>query len=189
MSEDKTTAPDDAPEDEQKTSDDGGNAASGDQNQDGEAGENEQSSDGEDDVIKVARTSTNPYLLTQLEYRRLHQQARGLGAGGTGAAIFRAQRLTALGLIPLTIWFAICIVRLSTATQAEAAQWLAFPVHAVLMALFIVITLRHGVIGVQIVLEDYVSEGLRTGCVLLVNTFAVVMGAASVAALIRLLVA
>lgn len=145
------------------------------------------SDDDDDDVIKVERTSTSPALLSQLKHSRQYRQARGLGAGGSGVAIWRVQRMTALALIPLAIWFAVAMVRLSQGSRAAAADWLAFPVNAVLMALFLVIALRHAVIGVQIVLEDYVAgHGLRTACVLLVKACAVVLGAAAVAALVWL---
>lgn len=153
-------------------------------------GEQNQESDGSgDDTIKVARTSTNPALLTQLEHRKFYRQASSLGAGGTGATTWYAQRITALALIPLTVWFAVSVVRMSMASQAAAAQWLAHPVNAVVMAVFIVIALRHASIGLTIILEDYVpSEGLRAVAVLLVKAAALVLSVASIAALIHLAV-
>jgi succinate dehydrogenase / fumarate reductase membrane anchor subunit len=97
------------------------------------------------------------------------------------------QRLTAMALIPLAIWFAVSVVRMSTASQAAAAAWLAWPVNAVIMALFIVIALRHAVIGLQIILEDYVHhEGLRAVCVLVVKAIGLLLGVGAVAALIHL---
>lgn len=149
--------------------------------------DNDNAGKDDDGVIKVKRTSTSPALLSQLQHSRQYQQARGLGAGATGASTWLVQRTTALALIPLAIWFAVSMVRLSQGSQAAAVSWLAFPVHAVLMALFIVIALRHAVIGLQIVLEDYVSgEATRTACVLLIKAGALVTGAAAVAALIWL---
>src|SRR5699024_10657219 len=110
---------------------------------------------GDDDVIHVASTPTNPALLTQLRHARIDNEARALGAGHTGSAIFHIQRLTAMALIPLSIWFVIGLIRMATSgTQAQAAEWLSGSVQAVLMAVFIVIGLRHGVIGIRIVLED-----------------------------------
>lgn len=144
-------------------------------------------SDDDDDVIKVKRTTTSPALLSQLRQSRQYQHARGLGAGHGGASTWLVQRTTALALVPLAIWFAVSVVRLSQGSQGAAAAWLAFPVNAVLMALFIVIALRHAVIGLQIVLEDYLRNiAARTTVVLLIKAGAIVLGAASVAALIRL---
>lgn len=170
-------------DDQQETS---GKDTSSDDDGDEDNGD-EDSGEDEDDVIKVARTPTSPALLSQLQHSRQYSQARGLGAGGTGAATFRVQRLTALALIPLVIWFAVSVVRLSTGTHAQAAAWLAWPVNAAIMALFIVIALRHAVIGLQIIFEDYVhGEGLRATCVLAVKAIALVLGVSAVAALIHL---
>lgn len=144
--------------------------------------------DGDDGVIEVARTPTNPALLTQLEHNRVDNEARAHGAGHTGSAIFHMQRLTALALIPLSIWFVVGVIRMVTgASHTQAAEWLSQPVQAVLMALFIVIGLRHGVIGLQIVLEDYLRvEPWHTGCVRMAQAVAILIGIASIAALIHL---
>lgn len=143
--------------------------------------------DSGDDVIHVAPTPTSAALLTQLEHNRVGSEARALGAGHTGSAIFHTQRLTALALIPLSIWFVVGVIRMSMGTHAQAAQWLSGPVQAVLMALFIVIGLRHAVIGIQIILEDYVrAEPWHTGAVRITQAIGVLIGTASVAALIHL---
>lgn len=143
--------------------------------------------DDSDEVIKVARTPTSPALLSQLEHRNDYVRARGLGAGHSGAATWKIQRVTALALIPLAIWFVVSVVRLSFAGRAAAADWLAFPVNAAVMAVFIVVALRHAVIGIESVLADYVDgEGLRGVCVLGAKGLAAVLGIAAVAALIHL---
>src|SRR5690625_5292208 len=164
-----------------------GNDANYDKNQESnnsKSGTNEDNND--DDVIHVAQTPTSAALLTQLEYNRTYSRARGLGAGHTGSAIFYLQRLTALALIPLSLWFVSGVVGLSKGTRAQDAAWLSGPIHAVLMALFIVIGLRHAVIGVRIVLEDYVrNEPWHTASVLAIQAAAWLVGAASVAALIH----
>lgn len=140
-----------------------------------------------DDEIKVARTPTSPALLSRLWHRKFYRQARGLGAGGTGAAIWRVQRITALALIPLTLWFAVSMVRLSTAPHEAAAHWLARPVNAAIMVLFIVIALRHASIGLNIILEDYVDgEAMRIVAGLAVKTVTLILGVAAVTALIHL---
>lgn len=149
--------------------------------------ENDNGDGGDSDVIEVAQTPTNPALLTQLGHNRADSEARAYGAGHTGSAIFHMQRLTALALIPLSIWFVVGIIRMTTSTRAQAADWLSGPIQAVLMALFIAIGLRHAVIGIRIILEDYVrGEPWFTACVLVSQAIAVLLGTASIAALIHL---
>lgn len=143
---------------------------------------------GDDDVIHVAQTPASDALRTQLKNNRVDSEARALGAGHTGSAIFHTQRVTALALIPLSIWFVVGVVRMTTgATHQQAAAWLSGPVQAVLMAVFIVVGLRHAVIGIRIVAEDYVrAEPWFSGCVFASQAIAVLIGTASIAALIHL---
>jgi len=145
------------------------------------------SDNSDDGVLTVQQTETSPAVQSQLYEAQLFHEARGLGAGGTGATTFIIQRLTALALIPLTVWFVASVVYLSTAAHAEAAAWLAFPVNAGLMALYLVFALRHGVIGIQIVFEDYVrNTAMRAFWVLLIKAAAIVLGTAAIVALIVL---
>jgi len=85
-------------------------------------------------------------------------RARGLGSAKSGVGHFWLQRVTAIGLIPLTLWFAFSCVHLSGLDYAAAKIWMAKPVNATLMILAVVISLWHGVIGVQVVIEDYVHS-------------------------------
>ena len=109
-----------------------------------------------DDEIKVAKTETNAALLTQLYQRESFRRSKGYGASGTGSRIWRVQRLTALALIPLAIWFVVSLLASMTGTGADPAAWLGAPINAVLLAAFILLALRHATIGLRVVLEDYV---------------------------------
>ena len=76
--------------------------------------------------------------------------------GGTGH--FWVQRLTAVALIPLTIWFCFSLASMADMTQANLAAWLRSPFNAALMILVIGVGLYHGKLGMQVVIEDYVSD-------------------------------
>jgi succinate dehydrogenase / fumarate reductase membrane anchor subunit len=89
-------------------------------------------------------------------------RARGLGAAGHGSQHWLQQRITAVANIPLVIWFVYSIVSLVGATHSEFTTWLAQPVNAILMILFIISVFYHAVLGSQVVVEDYVHhEGLK----------------------------
>ena len=108
------------------------------------------------DEIKVARTQTNAALLTQLDQRMAYRRAHGNGASGGGSRTFVAQRLTAIALIPLAIWFVVSLMLAMTGGGEASATWLAHPINAGLLAALILVALRHATIGVQVILEDYV---------------------------------
>jgi succinate dehydrogenase / fumarate reductase membrane anchor subunit len=85
-------------------------------------------------------------------------KARGLGSTHEGAHHWLMERVSAVALIPLTFWLVWSIVNLQGASYAEFTAWLAQPGNATLMILIILIGFYHGAAGLQVVIEDYVSN-------------------------------
>lgn len=114
-------------------------------------------------------------------------RVRYLGSAHDGTAHFWAQRLTAVALIPLTIWFVISIVTLVGAPYEDVAAWLARPVPAILMVLLVVATFHHAQLGLQVVIEDYIhQQGLRVASLVLVKLGAAALGFAAVFAVLKI---
>ena len=104
-------------------------------------------------------------------------RVRGLGSAKEGTAHWWAQRLTAIALVPLVLWFAASLIVLAGADHATVAAWLRDPVAAVLMLLLILAGFHHAQLGMQVVIEDYVhSEGLKLALVTAVRFAAVALG-------------
>ena len=104
-------------------------------------------------------------------------RVRGLGSAKEGTAHWWAQRLTAIALVPLVLWFAVSLIVLTGADHATVAAWLRDPVAAVLMLLLILAGFHHAQLGMQVVIEDYVhSEGLKLALVTTVRFAAVALG-------------
>ncbi|MGH6954952.1 MAG: succinate dehydrogenase, hydrophobic membrane anchor protein [Alphaproteobacteria bacterium] len=113
-------------------------------------------------------------------------RVRHLGSAKDGTAHWWAQRLTAVALVPLALWFAGSVVSLAGADHGEFTQWLGRPVNALLMIGFLVATFHHAQLGLQVVIEDYVhGEGWRTAAVMLVKFAAFALGLASVFAVLK----
>ena len=85
-------------------------------------------------------------------------RVRGLGTAKEGAHHWWMQRLTAIALIPLTLWFIISIASLNSASYAETLNWLSIPLVSIFMILLISSTLYHALLGVQVVVEDYIHH-------------------------------
>ena len=85
-------------------------------------------------------------------------RVRGLGSAKEGTAHWWAQRLTAIALVPLVLWFAVSLIVLAGADHATVAAWLRDPVAAVLMLLLILAGFHHAQLGMQVVIEDYVHS-------------------------------
>jgi succinate dehydrogenase / fumarate reductase membrane anchor subunit len=114
-------------------------------------------------------------------------RARGLGSAKQGVHHWWAQRITAVALIPLVVWFAISLIMLSGADYAVVRAWIGSPVVMVLLTLTIVIGLHHGQLGMQEVVEDYVhSEGVKLALIVLLRFVAVFFGLAAIVAILRI---
>jgi succinate dehydrogenase / fumarate reductase membrane anchor subunit len=84
-------------------------------------------------------------------------RARGTGSAHSGVHHWYAERITAIALVPLTLWFIFSIVRLAGAPQEMVAAWAGHPVNTVLLLALIAMTFHHMQLGIQVVLEDYVN--------------------------------
>lgn len=114
-------------------------------------------------------------------------RARGLGSAKDGLGHWWAQRLTAIALIPLVVWFAISLVMLSGADYATARAWIGSPLVMVLLTLTIVIGLHHGQLGMQEVIEDYVhSDGWKLAFIVIIKFIAILFGLGAVVAIMRI---
>jgi succinate dehydrogenase / fumarate reductase membrane anchor subunit len=115
--------------------------------------------------------------------------ARGLGSAKDGTAHWWAQRLTALALIPLTIWFVASVAALAGADHGAFIQWLGSPLVATLMIVLIVATFHHGQLGLQVVIEDYVhNEPVKIALIVGIKGLSVVLAVAAIVAVLRIAV-
>jgi succinate dehydrogenase / fumarate reductase membrane anchor subunit len=111
----------------------------------------------------------------------------GLGAAKSGTQHFWHQRMTAVALVPLSIWFVASTLAYVGAEQGAVAAYFAEPVNAVPMFLFILASTYHMSLGVQIIIEDYIHNEGQKIALLMLNRFAAwTVGAASGFALIKM---
>jgi succinate dehydrogenase / fumarate reductase membrane anchor subunit len=114
-------------------------------------------------------------------------RVEGLGAAHAGTGHFWRQRVTAVALAPLSVWFAWTALSLIGANREAAMAFLKLPINAVPMGLFIVIAAIHMALGVQVVIEDYIQhEGRKILLLVLNQFFAWIVAAASIFALVRI---
>ncbi|TYT23650.1 succinate dehydrogenase, hydrophobic membrane anchor protein [Luteimonas viscosa] len=89
-------------------------------------------------------------------YRTPLERARGIGSGKSGTHHFWVQRLTAIILVPLVVWFILVLLSLVGADLETARATIARPWNAILFAIFLVAMFWHARLGLQVVIEDYV---------------------------------
>ena len=121
------------------------------------------------------------------DMRSMLGRVRGLGSAKEGVDHWWAQRLTALALVPLTLWFVASVVALIGAPYPAFVAWVRNPFDAVLLLLLVVATFHHAQLGVQVVIEDYVHhEPTKLASLLLIKAAALLLGLVSLWAVVRL---
>ncbi len=97
--------------------------------------------------------------------------ARGLGSAKSGTHHWILQRVTALVLVPLSIWFAYTLTGLvvSAKDATDLAIWLGNPVHAIALSGLLIALFWHATLGLQVVIEDYIHCNATKFTLLLVS--------------------
>ena len=104
-------------------------------------------------------------------YRTPLGRARGLGSAKHGAGHWLSERVSAIALIPLTIWMVYGILRLAAGDYGFAVHWVQDPLNATLTVLTLAISFWHMHGGLRVVVEDYIHKTLTKSALLLINLF------------------
>ncbi|HTQ35975.1 MAG TPA: succinate dehydrogenase, hydrophobic membrane anchor protein [Steroidobacteraceae bacterium] len=110
----------------------------------------------------------------------------GRGSAHEGAHHWRAQRLTAIALLLLGTWFVIALARLPDYGYTAVHAWASGLWNATLLALFTAAACWHSLLGVQVVIEDYVRGWLRPAALVVSAFIHVLLGVGGVLAVVRL---
>jgi succinate dehydrogenase / fumarate reductase membrane anchor subunit len=103
------------------------------------------------------------------------KRARGLGSAQFGVSHWWTQRVTAAALIVLTLWFVSLVLGLLHADYAVARVAVGKPWNAVLLIAFVVTVFWHAVLGLQVVIEDYVHKRWKGVALLVAIKFIAVL--------------
>lgn len=113
-------------------------------------------------------------------------KVKGLGSAKEGTTHFWHQRLTALILIPLVLWFGFSIATMPV-DHATLTGWIAHPAVTIALILLILATFYHSQLGLQIVIEDYVSTpSIRIVSIILVNFLCLIFAIIGVVAVLKI---
>jgi len=110
----------------------------------------------------------------------------GTGSAKDGTGHWWAQRVTAVALIPLTLWFFYSLLALPALDYSSVKAWLALPLSSFLAVLAVAVLTHHSYLGTTVVVEDYVhGAGLRVATLLTLRFLYVLFGGASIFAILR----
>jgi succinate dehydrogenase / fumarate reductase membrane anchor subunit len=113
-------------------------------------------------------------------------RARGHGAAKEGLGHWIGQRVTAVALVPLSIWFIVSVISLAGSHYEQFQAWLSVPGNTALMLLLLFCTFHHAQLGVQTVIEDYIhGRGARVAAIYLVKMTSALLGVFAGVAVLR----
>ena len=122
-----------------------------------------------------------------MKFRTPLANVRGLGSAKEGTAHFWMQRVTAVALVPLGLWFLVVLISLTGADHATAVAHLSHPLSSVLGIALVVALFYHAYLGSQVVIEDYVHSHMVRIVALLALKFAcLLMAGAAILSLLRI---
>lgn len=111
----------------------------------------------------------------------------GLGTAKDGTSHWWGQRVSAVAVLLLGIWFAITLATMDSFSHAAAAALVAAPLNSILLLLLVVAMGYHSYLGVQVVIEDYVhAPGLKVVSLVLSRFVHVFFAAAGVFAILKI---
>ena len=114
-------------------------------------------------------------------------RVRYLGSARSGTKHFWHQRLTSVAQIPLTIAFIVIVFGLLGRNHAAVTQILGSTPVAITLLLFVLVSVYHMWLGMQVIIEDYVHEELTKYAALMCNTFfSCAIGLTAVFAILKL---
>lgn len=97
-----------------------------------------------------------------MNYQSSLARARGLGSARDGMRHWWRQRVTAVALIPLSLWLALSVAWLPGTNHTQLIAWVSHPWHALLLLSFSTLGFIHAMLGIQVVIEDYIhSKGVK----------------------------
>jgi succinate dehydrogenase / fumarate reductase membrane anchor subunit len=115
------------------------------------------------------------------------RRAQGLGSAKKGVEHWWMQRVTAVALIPLTLWFAASLIVLGGSDYSTFIIWLRAPLVTVLMVLLLIALFYHTALGLRVVVEDYIhSDRVKIPMLVTINLGCFALAIAGIIATLRI---
>lgn len=131
-------------------------------------------------------SASGPQYDVRKQLRNPLKRARGLGSAQSGVGHWWTQRITAAALVFLGIWFVVTVLGMLHADYATARSIVAKPWNALLLVAFVLAMCWHAVLGLQVVIEDYVhTRWVEVALLVLVKFIAVLGTLATLMAVLR----
>jgi succinate dehydrogenase / fumarate reductase membrane anchor subunit len=112
-------------------------------------------------------------------------RAQGLGSAKDGAKRWWAERVSAVALLPLTLWFLGSVIAHVGSDYATVIGWLKTPLGSLPMILLLLALFHHTALGLQVVIEDYIHSDAKFAAVITVRLACFALASAGIVAILR----
>ena len=113
-------------------------------------------------------------------------RAMGLGSAKEGVEHWWMERVSAVALVPLTLWFVASIIAHTGNDYPTFIAWLRTPLASVSMILLLVALFYHTALGLKVVIEDYVHSGDKFAALVAVRLGCFALALAGIVAVLRI---
>ncbi|MEM7207218.1 MAG: succinate dehydrogenase, hydrophobic membrane anchor protein [Pseudomonadota bacterium] len=114
-------------------------------------------------------------------------RVKGLGSAKEGVTHWWRQRLTALLMVPLVLLLVVCVASLPSADHARFTAWISSPFATICLVLWIGAMFYHAQLGLQVIIEDYVSShARRTAAIILVSFVCLIAAAVGIFSVLKI---
>lgn len=112
-------------------------------------------------------------------------RAAGLGSAKEGAEHWWRERVTAVALIPLTLWFFASIMAHGGSNYIAFIAWLKMPSSTLMMVLLLIALFYHTALGLQVIIEDYIHSAAKIPVLIIMRLGCFALAAAGTLAVLR----
>lgn len=115
-------------------------------------------------------------------------RVRGLGSSKSGTAHYKSLYVSAIALTLLTLWLFVGFLGVVGEGRDAIIQWVSYPLNAVLIIAFVYNVFRHMILGLQVVIEDYIhTEWLKAVTLLTVRFGSVYFGLIAMLSVLKIM--
>jgi succinate dehydrogenase / fumarate reductase, membrane anchor subunit len=122
----------------------------------------------------------------QNQFRTPARNVAALGSAKSGVHHWWMQRVSAVGVAILGIWFVVSLYCLGGFDYVSVTGWIANPCNAALLVLWVGALLYHSKLGIQVVVEDYFRGATKTVMLVLSTLLHVALAVFGVVAVLRI---
>ena len=102
---------------------------------------------------------------------------------------WKIQRYSAIANLILALWLAIGIMCIQGSSFLETIQWVKSPINSVLISLFFITSFMHMRLGLQVVIEDYISNILiRKRLIIAINSLSWILTILSILSVLKIVI-